>query len=241
MKKVNHLAIIMDGNRRWAKAKGIPTLEGHRRGVDAVRKVVRHCGEIGVETLTLFTFSTENTSRPKDELAWLFKLFLAVLKLETNKLNKANVQLEVIGDVSLFNAQLQTAIHDSVRVLSGNTGLKLVIAANFGGKWDIAQATQKIAELHANGDIKKDEIDDKLIENCLSLGNNPVDLLIRTSGEQRISNFLLWQLAYSELYFTDTFWPDFDEGEVDKAIAWYSGRERRFGGSVNVIDQVMTS
>ena len=229
LKIPKHIAIIMDGNGRWAKAHGMPRLEGHRKGVNAVRKVVRRCVELGVSTLTLFAFSTENNKRTEEEVGWLFKLFLATLKLEINKLNKANIRLEVVGDLSVFDARLQKTIADGVALLSTNTGMKLVIAANYGGQWDVVQAARKVSELHANGEISLDEIDDKLFESCLSLGANSVDLLIRSSGEKRISNFLLWQLAYSELYFTNTLWPDFDEVEVDKAIDSYQDRDRRFG------------
>ena len=229
LKIPKHIAIIMDGNGRWAKAHGMPRLEGHRQGVNAVRKVVRRCVELEVGTLTLFAFSTENNKRTEEEVGWLFKLFLATLKLEINKLNKANIRLEVVGDLSVFDARLQKTIADGVALLSTNTGMKLVIAANYGGQWDITQAARKVSELHANGEISLDEIDDKLFESCLSLGDNSVDLLIRSSGEKRISNFLLWQLAYSELYFTNTLWPDFDEVEVDKAIDSYQDRDRRFG------------
>ena len=224
-----HIAIIMDGNGRWAEAYGVPRLEGHRQGVKAVRNTVRRCIELEVETLTLFAFSTENNKRTEEEVGWLFKLFLATLKLEMNKLNKANIRLEVIGDLSVFDDRLQKAISDGTALLSTNTGMKLVIAANYGGQWDITQAARKVSELHANGEVSLDEIDEELFESCLSLGANSVDLLIRSSGEKRISNFLLWQLAYSELYFTNTLWPDFDASELDKAIDSYQKRERRFG------------
>lgn len=224
-----HIAIIMDGNGRWAEAHGVPRLEGHRQGVKAVRNTVRRCIELEVETLTLFAFSTENNKRTEEEVGWLFKLFLATLKLEINKLNKSNIRLEVIGDLSVFDDRLQKAISDGTALLSTNTGMKLVIAANYGGQWDITQAARKVSELHANGEVSLDEIDEELFESCLSLGANSVDLLIRSSGEKRISNFLLWQLAYSELYFTNTLWPDFDASELDKAIDSYQKRERRFG------------
>jgi len=233
LKIPKHIAIIMDGNGRWANAHGKPRLEGHRQGVNAVRKVVRRCVELEVQTLTLFAFSTENGKRTKEEVGWLFKLFLATLKLEINKLNKANIRLEVIGDLSVFDVRLQKAIADGTALLSTNTGMKLVIAANYGGQWDVVQAARKVSELHANGEVGLDEIDEKLFESQLSLGDNLVDLLIRSSGEQRISNFLLWQLAYSELYFTNTLWPDFDEVEVDKAIDSYQDRDRRFGSRNN--------
>lgn len=230
MKIPKHIAIIMDGNGRWAKAHSVPRPEGHRQGVEAVRKVVRHCSEIGIETLTLFAYSTENNKRKKEETGWLFDLFLITLKREVNKLNKANISLEVIGDLSIFGSKLERAIHNGVQLLSRNTGMKLVIAANYGGHWDIVQATKKVTEIYAHGDISLDEIDDNLVESCLSLQHNSVDLLIRSSGEQRISNFILWHLAYSELFFTNTLWPDFDELEIDKAIQSYQKRDRRFGG-----------
>lgn len=229
LKTPKHVAIIMDGNGRWAEAHGVPRLEGHRQGVKAVRNTVRRCIELEVETLTLFAFSTENNKRTEEEVGWLFKLFLATLKLEMNKLNKANIRLEVIGDLSVFDDRLQKAISDGTALLSTNTGMKLVIAANYGGQWDITQAARKVSELHANGEVSLDEIDEELFESCLSLGANSVDLLIRSSGEKRISNFLLWQLAYSELYFTNTLWPDFDASELDKAIDSYQKRDRRFG------------
>ena len=229
-----HIAIIMDGNGRWAESHGVPKFEGHRQGVSAVRKVVRHCSNIGIDTLTLFAFSTENNKRTEEEVGWLFKLFLATLKLEVAKLNKANIRLEVVGDLSVFNTKLQSAIHNGVQLLSNNTGMKLVIAANYGGRWDIVQATKRVAEIYSHGEIEIDEIDENLVESCLSLQHNSVDLLIRSSGEQRISNFLLWQLAYSELYFTNTLWPDFNESEIDLAIDSYRGRDRRFGKRGNM-------
>lgn len=229
MTPVKHIAIIMDGNGRWAEARGLPRAQGHRQGVNSVRKIVKYCGEIGIETLTLFAFSSENKNRPKEEVTWLLKLFLVTLKLELRKLNEANIQLEVIGDMSFFDAKLQKSIKDGVQLLSDNTGLKLVIAANYGGKWDITQATKRIAKLCVSGQLESSSIDESLVEENMSLSGNPVDLLIRTSGEQRVSNFLLWQLAYSEFYFADTFWPDFNEKGIDEAIRSYQLRERRFG------------
>ena len=224
-----HIAIIMDGNGRWAEAHGVPRLEGHRQGVKAVRNTVRRCIELEVETLTLFAFSTENNKRTEEEVGWLFKLFLATLKLEINKLNKSNIRLEVIGDLSVFDDRLQKAIADGISLLASNTGMKLVIAANYGGQWDIIQAVKQIAHSHAKRDVGLDEITEQFFAKHLSLGSNSVDLLIRSSGEQRISNFMLWQLAYSEFYFTDTLWPDFDASELDKAIDSYQKRDRRFG------------
>ncbi|MBT6915536.1 MAG: di-trans,poly-cis-decaprenylcistransferase [Candidatus Marinimicrobia bacterium] len=224
-----HVAIIMDGNGRWATAHGVPKFEGHRQGVKAVREVVRRSSQIGVKTLTLFAFSTENKNRTEDEVGWLFKLFLATLRLEVSKLNKANIRLEIIGDLSVFGEKLKKAIHSGVSLLSSNTGMKLVIAANYGGQWDITQAVKKVAESCTQGKIELHEINEKLVGSCMCLSGNPVDLLIRSSGEQRISNFMLWHLAYSEMYFTNTLWPDFNETEFDLAIDSYQLRDRRFG------------
>jgi len=226
-----HIAIIMDGNGRWAESHGVPKFNGHRQGVNSVRKVVRRCVELGVETLTLFAFSTENNKRTEEEVGWLFKLFLTVLKLEIDALNKANIRLEVIGDLSIFGVRLQRAITNGTTLLSGNTGMKLVIAANYGGQWDITQAVRKVSALYADGEIALNEINEKLFESYLSLGSNSIDLLIRSSGEKRISNFALWQLTYSEFYFTDLLWPEFNESELDKCIQAYQGRNRRFGNA----------
>lgn len=229
LKIPNHIAIIMDGNGRWSKAHGLPKFEGHRQGVNAVRNVVRHCVELKVQTLTLFAFSTENNKRTEEEVGWLFKLFLATLRREVKKLHEANICLEVIGDLSIFNDKLQKTITDSVALLANNTGMKLVVAANYGGQWDIAQAAKKIAQECVDSNTNPEEINERYFAKYLSLGSNPIDLMIRSSGEQRISNFMLWQLAYSELYFTDTLWPDFDSEELDFAIENYQNRDRRFG------------
>ena len=226
-----HIAIIMDGNGRWAKKHLLPRISGHKRGVDAVRNIVKHCGKIGVQTLTLFAFSSENKRRSNEEVSLLFKLFLAVLKQEANKLNKHNVKLKIIGDLSLFPAEVQEKAIHTENMLANNTGLTLIIAANYGGQWDIAQAAKKIAKRSAAGEISVDEINVKSFAQHLSLAGQPkVDLLIRSSGELRISNFLLWDIAYSELYFTDTLWPDFNAAQLDKAIEGFNNRNRRYGG-----------
>ena len=231
MSTPKHIAIIMDGNGRWASRRFLPRIQGHQKGVKAVRKVVKHCGKLGVETLTLFAFSSENKNRSTEEVSLLFKLFLGVLRLETNKLNKHNVKLKIIGDMSLFPREIQQVATEAQELLSDNTGLTLVIAANYGGQWDITQAAQQIAKRSANGEINADEINIESFAQYLSLADQPkVDLLIRTSGELRISNFLLWDIAYSELYFTDTLWPDFNGSELDKAIDDFNNRDRRFGG-----------
>jgi len=230
MNPPQHIAIIMDGNGRWASKRFLPRIQGHQKGVKAVRKVVKHCGKLGIETLTLFAFSSENKNRSNEEVSLLFKLFLSVLKQEVNKLNKHNVKLKIIGDLGLFPQEVQQTALDAQALLANNTGLTLVIAANYGGQWDIAQAAQQIAKRAANNEISADDINIDTFSQYLSLADQPkVDLLIRTSGELRISNFLLWEIAYSELYFTDTLWPDFNPAELDKAIESFNHRDRRFG------------
>ena len=225
-----HIAIIMDGNGRWAKSKGLPRSSGHQKGVESVRIIVKHCAKIGVNTLTLFAFSSENMNRPKQEVGLLFKLFLTVLKNETKKLKDNNIRLDIIGDLSVFTPEIQTLAEGAQKQLQNNTGLNLVIAANYGGQWDIAEAAKKIANKAVKGEINPEKVDKIVFGGHTSLAKYPrVDLLIRTSGEVRISNFLLWDIAYSELYFCDTLWPDFDAKELDLAIDSFHSRERRFG------------
>jgi undecaprenyl diphosphate synthase len=214
-----HIAIIMDGNGRWAKKQNKPRIFGHKNGVKAVRSAVKTAAKLGVKSLTLFAFSSENVNRPQDEISALFELFLLALKNEINKLAKNNIKLTFIGDLSIFDTKLQDLMQTSHKKLANNTGLELVIALNYGGKWDIVQAAKKITG----------EITGGKIEQNLSL-NYPIDLLIRTSGEMRISNFLLWQCAYAEFYFTNVLWPDFDEKEFILAIEDFNNRKRRFGG-----------
>jgi undecaprenyl diphosphate synthase len=227
-----HIAIIMDGNGRWAKSKHLPRSSGHQRGVQSVRKIVKHCAQIGVNTLTLFAFSSENMKRSKEEVGLLFKLFLTVLKSETKKLKDNNIKLKIIGDLSVFTPEIQSLAEDAQEQLQNNNGLNLVIAANYGGQWDIAEAAKKIAEKVSVDGLKPQDIDSDLFHNYTALAEYPrVDLLIRTSGELRISNFLLWDIAYSELYFCDTLWPDFDEEELSLAIESFHSRDRRFGES----------
>jgi undecaprenyl diphosphate synthase len=221
-----HIAIIMDGNGRWAKKRLLPRIAGHKKGVGAVRDIVKHCGKIGVETLTLFAFSSENKNRSEQEVTLLFELFLMVLKKEVNKLNKHNVQLKIIGDMSLFPLDVQETATESQALLTDNTGLTLVIAANYGGQWDIVNACKQAM---AEG-INADKLNEQNFAQYLSLKGDTVDLLIRSGGELRISNFLLWDIAYSELYFTDTLWPDFDASELDKSIENFNRRDRRYGG-----------
>jgi undecaprenyl diphosphate synthase len=225
-----HIAIIMDGNGRWAKAKHLPRSSGHQKGVRTVRKIVKQCVKIGVNTLTLFAFSSENMKRSSEEVGLLFKLFLAVLKTETKKLKDNNIKLKIIGDLSVFTSEIQSLAREAEKQLSNNSGLNLVIAANYGGQWDIAESAKKIAIESANGNINPEDINSSLFRSFTSLASYPkVDLLIRTSGEIRLSNFLLWDIAYSELYFCETLWPDFNEDALDIAIKDFHSRDRRYG------------
>lgn len=225
-----HVAIIMDGNGRWAMHRHLPRVAGHRAGVDSVRRVVEMCVEKDIEALTLFAFSSENWQRPHEEVGLLMNLFMSALEQEAKKLHQNNVRLRVIGDRTPFSAELQRTIGKSERMTRNNTGLTLVIAANYGGRWDLAQAVQAVARRVAEGQLRPEDIDSHAIGSCLCLNDLPEpDLFIRTSGEQRISNFLLWQIAYTELYFTDTLWPDFDRAAFEAALHSYASRQRRFG------------
>jgi undecaprenyl diphosphate synthase len=229
-----HVAIIMDGNGRWAKRQHLPRIAGHRRGVEAVRATVRACAERGVGFLTLFAFSSENWRRPAEEVALLMQLFQMALTSEVEKLHRNGVRLKVVGDTRRFDANIRRAIEQSERLTAGNRGLTLTIAANYGGRWDILQAMNKV--LQEQPGLK--EIQEEMLAPHLAMSYAPEpDLFIRTGGEQRISNFLLWQLAYSELYFTDTLWPDFDAAALDAAIVSYRGRERRFGRTSDQVEQ----
>ncbi|GAB6041471.1 isoprenyl transferase [Endothiovibrio diazotrophicus] len=225
-----HVAIIMDGNGRWAERRKLPRHFGHKAGVDAVRKVVSACGERGIEVLTLFAFSSENWRRPAKEVGLLMELFLTTLQKEIKRLHKNKVRIRLIGDLSAFPEKLQQRIAEAERVTADNDGLTLVIAANYGGRWDIAQAAARLAGQVKAGTLEPGQVDAERLAAELSLADLPEpDLFIRTGGEQRISNFLLWQLAYTELYFTDRFWPDFDAEALDEAIASFGSRQRRFG------------
>ena len=225
-----HIAIIMDGNGRWAKSRFLPRTVGHHAGVSSVRKVIEYCGSAGVEALTLFAFSSENWRRPQQEVSVLMGLFLSTLEKETERLHRQNVRLRVIGDRTAFATELQEKISAAETLTAANSGLSVVIAANYGGRWEITEAARRVAREVASGALEPDAITVEVLESHLSMAYLPEpDLFIRTGGEKRISNFLLWQLAYTELYFTDTLWPDFDEIELEKAIRDYSGRQRRFG------------
>ncbi|WP_105168892.1 isoprenyl transferase [Pseudoalteromonas sp. T1lg23B] len=237
-----HVAIIMDGNGRWAQSRNRPRTYGHKKGVDAVRNSVQFCKNLGIESLTLFAFSSENWRRPEDEVTTLMGLFLFVLTKEVKKLHKSNVKLTVIGDLSRFPSSLQERINAAHQLTSENTGLQLNVAANYGGRWDIAQAAQKLATQVAEGSLAPEEITEDEISKHLTMANqSELDLLIRTGGDYRISNFLLWQAAYAELYFTDTLWPDFNDEAFSEAIACFVSRERRFGCTGDQIKQLLAA
>ena len=228
-----HVAIIMDGNGRWARSRMLPRIAGHRRGIDAVRETVRTCAERGVRFLTLFAFSSENWRRPAEEVALLMQLFQAALQNEVEKLHGNGVRLKVVGDTSRFDPKIRKLIEQGEALTAANPGLTLTIAANYGGRWDILQALSRMAkEESVENEIQEDSLAKYL---AMSYAPEP-DLFIRTGGEQRISNFLLWQLAYTELYFTDTLWPDFGAAALDAAIASYRSRERRFGRTSEQVD-----
>ncbi len=222
-----HVAVIMDGNGRWAKKRFLPRVAGHVKGVELVREMVRACLERGVKYLTLFAFSSENWRRPQEEVSLLMQLFVKALEQEVEKLDRNGVRLRIVGDLSPFDPRLQQLIHAAQDKTAGNQRLELTIAANYGGRWDIMQAVNRMCAAQPEKHAGWTEAD---LEPWLSMSYAPEpDLFIRTGGEERISNFLLWQLAYTELYFTGTLWPDFNTAEFDKAIASYQQRERRFG------------
>ncbi len=225
-----HVAIIMDGNGRWATRRHLPRVAGHSRGVDAVRSAIETCGRRGVEYLTLFAFSSENWRRPQDEVSTLMRLFVSALQKEVSKLIDNGVRMRVVGRLDDFDAQLQQLIADAEGRTAHNDKLHLTICASYGGRWDIVNAVRSLLAQAPDLPAVQHAIDEEKLAPLLALPFAPdPDLLIRTGGEQRISNFLLWQLAYAELYFCDTLWPDFDQAAFDAALAWYAGRERRFG------------
>lgn len=222
-----HIAIVMDGNGRWARKRLMPRVAGHKRGLDTVRKVVRLCVEQGVRHLTLFAFSSENWRRPQDEVSFLMQLFMQALREEVKKLHKNGIRLRIIGDMSRFDPELVRTIREAEALTAANDVLSLNIAANYGGRWDIVNAVNAMIAAHPDrqGDFGEEDLAPHL---CLADAPEP-DLYIRTGGEQRVSNFLLWQLAYTEFYFTDCLWPDFDAAAFAQAIDSYRKRERRFG------------
>jgi undecaprenyl diphosphate synthase len=225
-----HVAIIMDGNGRWASRRRLPRFAGHRAGVETVKGVVRACGEKSIEVLTLFAFSSENWRRPQEEVGLLMGLFMTALEQQVRKLHEHNIRLRIIGDRSAFSRTLQERIEAAESLTGGNSGLNLVIAANYGGRWDMTQAARTIASRVQAGELLPEQVSPELVQSLLSLNDLPEpDLFIRTGGEKRVSNFLLWHLAYTELYFTDTLWPDFDRQAFEGALASFETRQRRFG------------
>jgi len=233
----DHIAIVMDGNGRWAKKRLLPRTMGHRAGVKATRRVIENCVNRRIKALTVFAFSSENWRRPEQEVSSLMTLFVTSLTTELDELHRKDVAVNFIGDKSRFPDKLQKCIRDAEGKTKDNPGLKLNIAANYGGRWDILNATRQIVEDVGQNKLSAEDIDDKTYSSYLSLSGQPEpDLFIRSGGESRMSNFLLWQLAYTELYFTDLLWPDFDDVAFENALSWFSNRQRRFGKTESQID-----
>lgn len=233
-----HVAIVMDGNGRWARMRFLPRPAGHREGAKAVRRIVRACIERHIEALTLFAFSSENWRRPPGEVNFLMELFLNTLRNEVQRLRENNVRLRFIGDRSVFSEILQSQINQAEAQTAVNTGLTLTIAANYGGRWDIVQATRRLARAVREGRLIPEDITSEHIHDRLCLHDLPEpDLFIRTGGEQRISNFLLWQMAYTEFYFTDRLWPDYGVEDLDQACLSFAKRQRRFGRTGEQVEQ----
>lgn len=225
-----HIAVIMDGNGRWAKARGWDRTAGHRAGTDATREIVRHCGKIGVEHLTLYTFSSENWNRPPLEVRALMSLLVEMVHREVDDLNRNNVRLRTLGDLDKLPDKTRIALEEGLEKTAGNTGLQLHLALSYGGRAEIVEAARRLARAVRAGRISPEEIDEGVFARSLYAPDVPdPDLLIRTGGDHRISNFLLWQAAYAELWFTDTLWPDFRGEEMDRAVASFRTRDRRFG------------
>ena len=225
-----HIAIVMDGNGRWARQKHRPRFMGHKKGVEAVREIVKTCSILKVDCLSLFAFSSENWKRPEEEITNLMGLFMMALEREAKSLARNNVRLQIIGDLSHFSEKLQKKIKQVEALTAESDGLRLIVAANYGGRWDVARSMRAIAREVTAGELNPDAISEENISNHITTAGLPdPDLFIRTGGEKRISNFLLWQMAYTELYFTDVLWPDFGKVELQKAIDDYASRQRRFG------------
>jgi len=233
-----HIAIIMDGNGRWARSRMLPRYVGHREGVKSVRRAVEACIDQHIEVLTLFAFSSENWRRPSEEVNLIMDLFVKTLKKEVASLNRNGVRLRFIGDRSAFSEKLRLLIAEAERETSANSRMELVIAANYGGQWDISEALRTLAARVQDGDLLPQDINPDVIAAEMALSDLPApDLFIRTGGERRISNFMLWQLAYTELYFTDVLWPAFEEKELQSALSWYANRQRRFGRTGEQVEQ----
>ena len=226
----HHIAIVMDGNGRWAEARGEPRVAGHRAGIEPVRKTIRACSDLGVEALTLFAFSSENWRRPETEVASIMGLFMEVLDREIEDMHANGIRLRIIGNRQRLSVRLQQRVAEAEARTAQNTGLKLQVAVSYGGRWDVVEAARRLAARAASGMIRADDIDEELFSSELQLANLPdPDLFIRTGGDHRVSNFLLWNIAYAELFFTDVLWPDFDEAELQRALNDFTQRERRFG------------
>lgn len=233
-----HIAIVMDGNGRWAKKRMMPRQAGHAMGRKAVRRVLNAAIDLGVKHLTLFAFSSENWSRPADEVGALMDLFKTVLISEVEELSQNGIRLTFIGDTSAFSAELQALMQDAVSATQNGEAFQLNIAVNYGGRWQLAHAARMLAEAVQEGQLQTQDIDETILGDAMLLNGSPdPELFIRTGGESRISNFLLWQLAYSELYFCETLWPDFNKKSLRDAIAWFSTRERRFGKTSEQVEE----
>ena len=225
-----HIAVVMDGNGRWANKRHLPRAAGHKAGVNATRNIVENCAKNKIQALTIFAFSSENWNRPESEVTMLMALFISTITVEVKKLHKKNVRVRFIGERSRFSEKLQGSINESEKLTDKNTGLQLNIAANYGGRWDVVNACKSLMSEIQKNKITIDDVDEKLFNSFVSLSDLPEpDLFVRTGGEQRISNFLIWQLSYSELYFVDTLWPDFSSADFEAALSWYASRQRRFG------------
>jgi undecaprenyl diphosphate synthase len=235
-----HIAVILDGNNRWAKKRGLQGVEGHRQGAITLKNIVKACAAIDqVEVLTVFAFSSENWRRPEEEVQALMMLFWEALQKEVPELAENGVCLKFIGDFSPFNDRIRAEMRKAEQLTAENRRLTLVVAINYGGRWDIVQAAKKIAQMVEAGEYTAAEIDEKLFDRFTSLSDFPnVDLCIRSGGEKRVSNFLLWQIAYSELYFTDVLWPDFDQTVLNQALLWFSQRQRRFGRTQDQVSEM---
>jgi undecaprenyl diphosphate synthase len=225
-----HIAIIMDGNGRWAKKRGLPRVAGHKRGVETVKDIVKACVQLGVKYLTLYTFSTENWKRPKDEVSTLMRLLVSTLRREVDELNENDVRLTTIGELSALPIEVQNELEDSIQKTKSNHALVLNLALNYSGRWELLNAIKKIAQSASDGSLNVNDINEEYVARFLNTSNIPdPDLLIRTSGEFRVSNFLLWQIAYTEFFITDVYWPEFSRQNLYEAIKSFQKRERRFG------------
>ena len=235
--KPKHVAVIMDGNGRWANSQGMSRVAGHKRGVEAVKNLIKGCLHHEIPHLSIFAFSSENWNRPESEVKALMELLIGALENQTRKLDENGVQLRLIGDLSKFDSRIQRLATEAMSATAKNSKLILNVAINYGGRWDITQAVQQIAKLVKRGELSAEDIDEQMISARLTTHDQPdPDLFIRTSGEYRISNFMLWQAAYSEFYFTDLLWPDFDEDAFTEALLKYTNRDRRFGNAVDMLD-----